>query len=103
MMQEEKSQLIKRIEDLTQSVTILSSQLDSELSQKAKLLSELQEARQAKLELMALRAEVAEQRRSRLALSSELSSMLSSWNQKFNVLHGSIGKTSGSEDGPLIA
>jgi chromosome segregation ATPase len=92
MMQEEKGQLVERISDLNGKVKDLTQQLDAELQRNATLLEELQQARSYKLELLALRQEVAEQRSARSAMSLELTTLLSTWSSKFNSLHAAISK-----------
>jgi len=98
MMQEEKSQLVSRIADLNGKVKDLAQQLDAELQRNATLLEELQTARSYKLELLALRQEVAEQRSARTAMSLELSTLLSTWNTKFGLLHSALSKASPASD-----
>jgi len=90
MMQEEKGKLVERIGDLTGKVKDLTQQLDRELQRNATLLEELQSARAYKLELLALRQEVAEQRSARTAMSLELNNLLTLWNSKFSALHAAI-------------
>jgi len=92
MVQEEKGKLVERIGDLNAKVKDLTQQLDQELQRNATLLEELQTARADKLELLALRQEVAEQRSARTAMSLELNNLLTLWNSKFSALHASITK-----------
>jgi len=92
MVQEEKGKLVERIGDLNAKVKDLTQQLDQELQRNATLLEELQTARADKLELLALRQEVAEQRSARTAMSLELNNLLTLWNSKFSSLHASITK-----------
>jgi len=92
MMQEEKGQLVARIGDLNGKIKSLTSQLDTELQRNATLLEELQTARSFKLELLALRQEVAEQRSARTSMSLELNTLLSTWSSKFGALHAAISK-----------
>jgi len=93
MMQEEKGKLVERIGDLNGKVKDLTQALDRELQRNTTLLEDLQSARADKLELLALRQEVAEQRSARTAMSLELNTLLTLWNTKFGALHASITKS----------
>jgi DNA repair exonuclease SbcCD ATPase subunit len=103
MMQEEKGQLVERIGDLNGKIKDLTQQLDTELQRNATLLEELQSARAYKLELLALRQEVAEQRSARTAMSLELSTLLATWNTKFGSLHSAITKPQGTGTNPVVS